>query len=297
MAQSKDAWRQIINQLSKTTALDPDNRHHKPTLEEFELEDYNLNALYKSRKRFIENKNERIVAVGKERPKPVKGTFSWEGYVALAFMFAMVTYQGFAKNPTWVIFGFLALGSLFWFFFYYVRRRQKTVAYKAKNKELDEKLKRIDTEEYEHEAAYENLVNYARAVYEYEAWTRRSKPSFWKESRYEDIVIELISMFQTYDMDAYDEFRRFISLVYEEDDGQTCGLWVATNDPVSLKDVEDYCKAIARNELETGIIIGMKGFNNDAKTACKLRGIESWGVDDIIKFEKDIEKAYSDIEE
>ncbi len=289
MAKSKESWKTLMNQLSRTRTLNPEWILKEPDVAAFGLEEFDLGALYRNYKRFVEKKNEAVKAIEKERPKPVRGTFSWEGYVAILFMLGMVTYQGIAKNPTYLIFGFLAIGSLFWFFLYYFRRKKKMSEFKRLNAELDQKQRLIDGKEFEYEKEYDDLVKYARATYDHEAWDRRKKASFWKEQNSENFSNELISMFKTYGMDAYAEFRRCLSIVYE-DGGEYHSLYVTLKERVNRREIEEFVKAAERNSVKPGIVVATRGFEPDALKACEEADIEAWRIEDVIDFEKEIEK-------
>ena len=194
MAKNNDAWRALVTQIPKTRKLSHEWLNHKPEVEGFELEDYNLNVLYKQRKKFEDNKELRSQEMRKSIPKPTRGQFSWEGYVALIFMMGMVGYQFLVDTPSWYMFGFLAIGSMFFFFLYYYRLRKKQVLLKKKIEQINQEQKKIDAEVYEHEDAYSQLVRYARAVRDYEAWERRKNPNSWKKYTEKQLVSEFISM-------------------------------------------------------------------------------------------------------
>ena len=49
---AKEAWRTLVGDAAATKALSAKWLNHKPTVEEFELDDYNLNVLFKERNRF-----------------------------------------------------------------------------------------------------------------------------------------------------------------------------------------------------------------------------------------------------
>ena len=51
---SKEAWRTLVSEVAGTKALSARWLNHKPTVEEFDLDDYNLNVLFKERNRFEE---------------------------------------------------------------------------------------------------------------------------------------------------------------------------------------------------------------------------------------------------
>lgn len=66
---ANDTWRMLIKQQPEERSISKKWLNRKPTLEEFGLEEYNLNALYKSKKKFETNKEERSSAMRKELPR------------------------------------------------------------------------------------------------------------------------------------------------------------------------------------------------------------------------------------
>ena len=96
-------------------------------------------------------------------------------------------------------------------------------------------------------------------------------------------------MFKTYGMDAYAEFRRCLSLVYE-DGGENYSLYVTLKERVNNRTIEEFIKAADRNGVKPGIIISIRGFEPEALEACTKEGIDAWRIEDVVNFEKVIEE-------
>ncbi|NLD19927.1 MAG: hypothetical protein GX663_06730 [Clostridiales bacterium] len=290
MANNKEGWRKLVNQIPKTKSLSHKWLNNQPTIEGFHLEDYNLNSLYKSKMRFEDDKEFRSEELRKNLPaKNPRASFSWEGYIAILFMMGMVAYQVFSNNPTYVVFGFLAIGSMVFFFLYYYRLRKKQINLKKQLEKISERQRRIDREEYEYEEAYSSLVRYARAIYDYEAWERRRNPSSWKKFSDKMFQSELISMFKTFGYDSDFAEKRDMSMVYEGYDDERCAVLCVTGKEAEAEEVIRLVKAMERNRIKEGMVVALKGYTKEAAATCQDKDIEMWSLDDVIKFEKEIE--------
>ena len=297
MAKSSEAWRSLVSEVAKTKALSGKWLNRKPTLEEFDLDDYNLNVLFKERNRFEDNKIRRSKELQDSKPILKRGQFTWDGYVALAFMMGMVAYQFLyiGEQPSWAVFGFLALGAMFFFFLYYFRLRRNQIRTKKEIERINEEIKKNDAAEYEYEDAYERLGDYAEAVHDYEAWERRRTRSSWKKYTEKQFVNEITSMLKTYGYSADIAERKNIDIIYDSDeegrDAIFCEFW----DRITLPLAEGFKKAMSRVGIYSGgIIISDTPVDKDAREFCESNGIEIWNIDDVLKWEKEIEKYVSE---
>lgn len=285
-----EGWKKIIDQFPKIRILSYEWLRHKPSPEDFNLEEYNINNLYKSKKKFEEEKKEKIRMLRKEIPKSTtRGTFSWEGYVAIIFMMGMVAYQFFSKNPTFLMFGFLAIGSLFFFFLYYYRLRKKQIALKKKLADINARQRKIETERFRYEDAYESLLDYAKALSDYNAWERRGNPAEWKKMDVHSMQDEIISMLRTYGYDAYTAERRDISIIYEKTPDEKKAIYCCTGKEMTDEDAQAFIRALKRNDLEGAFAISLYGFSKEAVLTLKGNEIKLKDIKDLIAFEKKIE--------
>ena len=294
---SKEAWRTLVSEVAKTKALSAKWLNHKPTAEEFDLDDYNLNVLFKERNRFEDNKIRRSKELQDSKPILKRGQFTWDGYVALLFMMGMVAYQFLytGDEPSWVVFGFLALGAMFFFFLYYYRLRRNQIRTKKEIERINNEIKKVDGEEYEYEEAYESLCDYAEAVHDYEAWERRRNRASWKKYTERQMINEVTSMLKTYGYSADIADRKNLSITYDSEEEGRDAILCDFDDRVTLQTAEGFKKAMSRvGVYGGGIIISDAKVDKDAEEFCKESGIEIWNIDDIVKWEKDIEKYVSE---
>lgn len=293
MAKSREAWRTLVNEVGKTKPLSYKWLHNKPETEQFDLDDFNLNALYKARAKFEENKNRRSSELQDSKPVMKRGQFTWEGYVAIAFMMGMVAYQFLysGENPSWTVFGFLAIGSLFFFFLYYFRLRRSQIRTKKQIEAINEEIKKNDRSVYEYEDAYDRLIEYAEAVRDYEAWERRSSLSEWKKFPEKQFLNEIASMLNTYGYSADIAERKNMSIIYESDEEGRDAILCKFYDRITLETAQAFKKAMERVGISKGgIIVSKTPFDKDAAEFCKSEDIDMWDLDDVINWEKIIEK-------
>ena len=292
MSNNNDGWKKIMNQFPKSRVLSYKWLNNSPTLEEFDLEDYNLNALYRSKKKFEANRQERIRVLRKEiPPNTTRGSFSWEGYVAILFMMGMVAYQFFSTDPTFVMFGFLAIGALFFFFLYYFRLRKKQIKLKKTLEDINARQRKIETEPFKYDDAYDALIEYANALSDHNAWKRRSSPSNWKGLNESEFQEEIISMFRTYGYDAVSAERRDISIIYEDEcSDERKAIYCHNTDQLTTEEVNNFLRALKRNNINDGMMISIYGYSDDAIELCRDNDIDTWDMDDLLKFEKKIEQ-------
>lgn len=288
---ANDIWRTLIKQQPAERSISKKWFNRKPKLKEFGLEEYNLNTLYKSKKKFEEDREERSRKIRKDLPRhDRRESISIEGYICLLFILALIVYQFTGRTPSFMIVGFLGLGAIVFFAVYYIKLRRKQIETKRMVEEINKKQKKIDAEEFEYEEAYDNLVEYSKAVFDYEAWERRKKASSWKKCSGRSFQSELISMFKTYGYDADFADRKNISVIYEDTECVRTAVYCKTYGYVKEEEVKLFLKAMERNGISEGMIISAEGYDTAAETICKKAGIEIWNVNDILNFEKTIEE-------
>lgn len=288
---ANDTWRMLIKQQPEERSISKKWLNRKPTLEEFGLEEYNLNALYKSKKKFETNKEERSSAMRKELPRyDRKKTINKEGYICLLFLIALTGYQFLSEEPSFLVVGFLGIGAIAFFSIYYIKLRRDQMKTKKLIEEINKKQRRIDAEEFTYEEAYVNLERYSRAVFDYEAWERRKKTTSWKNCFGRVFQSELISMFKTYGYDADFADRKNLSIIYEDAEGSRTAVYCKTHESVKQEEIKLFLRAMERNEISRGLVISSKGCNTDAEEICKNAGIEVWTIKEILGFEKMIEE-------
>ena len=135
------------------------------------------------------------------------------------------------------------------------------------------------------------MIDYAEALRDYEAWERRSKISEWKKYPETQFTNEIASMLKTYGYSADVAGRKNISIIYENEEEGRDAIFCQFYDRISLEVAQDFKKAMSRvNIHEGGIIISKTSFDNDAKSYCEANEIEMWTLDDVISWEKEIEK-------
>lgn len=290
MASNKDIQKELGLKLSKSRELSYEWRTRKPEKRDFGIEHCNITEIHKRKCAFENERDRRVRKMVPPPSKPGSIPFGWEGFSMIALMIIMIVYYVISGQPNTTVLFCMAGVSIF-IIAMYIKRKMKTEReYAQRKKEFEEEKLKLSRKPFPDEETYDAIVEYARALADYEAWEERRKESFWKDAPQIEVRDSLYSIYSMLGAEPDDSYDTYVDFIADEEDGRKA-IGCVGGKKLNLQFLESFIYEMDDSNLKKGVLYAFSSIDNQAKKKLETRDIEVRGIDYVMDLVRELDRA------